>query len=38
MSGPDSTLAYAEYGVTTVDHARKLLDFVKQAANSRVIG
>jgi peroxiredoxin len=31
---PDGRLAYIEYGVTPKDHARKMLGFVTQAANS----
>jgi peroxiredoxin Q/BCP len=31
---PDGRLAYAEYGVTPKGHARKMLEFVKDAAGS----
>jgi len=31
---PDGRLAYAEYGVTPKDHARKMLKFVKESAGS----
>jgi peroxiredoxin len=31
---PDGRLAYVEYGVTPKDHARKMLGFVRKAANS----
>ncbi|MGB5178636.1 MAG: peroxiredoxin [Gammaproteobacteria bacterium] len=31
---PDGRLAYVEYGVTPKDHARKMLEFVKDAAVS----
>lgn len=31
---PDGRLAYVEYGVTPKDHARKMLEFVTEAANS----
>jgi len=31
---PDGTLAYVEYGVTPKGHARKMLEFVKDAASA----
>jgi peroxiredoxin len=31
---PDGRLAYVEYGVSPKDHARKMLEFVKDAAGS----
>jgi peroxiredoxin len=31
---PDGRLAYVEYGVIPKDHARKMLEFVTEAANS----
>lgn len=31
---PDGRLAYVEYGITPKDHARKMLGFVRKAANS----
>ena len=31
---PDGRLAYVEYGVTPKDHARKMLEFVKETAGS----